>query len=257
MVRGVLLIGHGTRDPSGTEEFFRLGDELRRRVAPRPFAASLLEFQQPDIPTAWGELVESGVDHIDVAPLLLFAAGHAKQDIPGALARCASETPGVTYRQAGPISRHPAIVDLLLKRLGTARTPRAIDPTGQRTAVLMVGRGSRDPCAQADMRVLGELIARRVDAAAVETAFYAMAEPKFPDRLERLAGSGRYDQVIVQPHLLFTGRIFEAIGREAQGAAQRHPGVRLAVSRYLGPEPAVARAIADRLQADRVHALTP
>ncbi len=242
---GVLLIGHGTRDAEGTAQFFQLADELRRRLGGQPVAPCLLEFQSPSIADAWKTLVDQGVDRVQVAPLLLFAAGHAKQDIPREIACCQAATSGVVTEQGGPISRHPAIVALLGRRLQDSLATSAA--ARQRTAVVMVGRGSHDPCAQADMRVLSEVVAHRVSVARVETAFYAMANPRLPEVIDRVVSTGHYDTVVVQPHLLFTGRLFNAIGRHCDEADRRHAGVRIICSDYLGPDPRVAEAIADRL----------
>lgn len=255
---GVLLVGHGTRDDQGNAEFFRLADELAQRLDDRSVAPCLLEFQHPTIAEAWDWLVAAGVTHVQTAPLLLFAAGHAKRDIPDAIEACRCTTPRITTDQSGPLSRHPAIVELARQRLRETLDTLPVAP--ERTAVVMVGRGSYDPCAQADMRLLAELLRHRVSVARVETAFYAMAVPKLPDVIDRIASDAlsgksspggesmsKIEAIVVQPHLLFTGRLFEAIGRQCDEAQRRHPGIRVVCSRYLGPDPLVAEAIADRI----------
>jgi sirohydrochlorin cobaltochelatase len=243
--RGVLLVGHGTRDEVGTAQFFELATRLCELLSPIPVEAALLEFQRPTIPQAWESLVSGGAEHIHVAPLLLFAAGHAKQDIPDIIADCRAKTPNVSFDQARPISRHCSIIELVVRRL--QGTLKELESPPSRTAIVMVGRGSHDPCAQADMRVLSEVVSRRVEGAATMTAFYAMAEPRLPDVLERVAGSERYDGIVVHPHLLFEGRLYQAIVKQTKEAAQHHPQVRLATSPYLGPDPLVAQAIAARI----------
>ena len=100
--------------------------------------------------------------------------------------------------------------------------------------------------AQADMRVLAEVISRRVDVAHLTTAFYAMAHPRLPAVLDSLASRRHFDTIIVQPHLLFEGRLFQAIRRQTDEAAQRHPRVEWIHSDYLGPDPLGAEAIAAR-----------
>ena len=248
--RGVMLVGHGTRDEQGTRQFFQLGERLGDAISPIPVQACLLEFQQPTIPQAWAALVESGVRHIHVAPLLLFAAGHAKTDIPDVVTQCQTGSPGVTFDQSRPLSRHPSVIDLVCLRISetAARhpSPRA------RTALIMVGRGSHDPCAQADMRLLTEIVARRTGLAGY-TAFYAMAEPRVPDVIDTVVGSGLYDALIVQPHLLFAGRLFQAIQRQVDEARKRHPCIAIQLSQYLGPDRRIAESIAARIEltADR------
>ena len=159
---GVLLIGHGTRDVDGTREFFELAGLLSDRLAPFPVEGCLLEFQSPTIPEAWRSLVGQGVKHVRVTPLLLFAAGHAKDDIPELIGQCAESTPGVTHAQTRALSRAPEIVDLLSARV--SEVAKTADVTlDDAVAVVFVGRGSYDPCAQADMRILAEIVARRLN----------------------------------------------------------------------------------------------
>ena len=206
--------------------------------------AALLEFQKPTIPEAWASLVSAGVQHIHVAPLLLFAAGHAKQDIPEVLAECQKNTPHVSFDQSRPISREPSLIDIVVQRISSTL---ADNPLTQTTALVMVGRGNRDPCAQADMRILSELVNHRLEVSSTVTAFYAMAEPKLPAVLDQVAQTGRFDQIVVHPHLLFEGRLHQAITAQTEEAKTRHPKVQFTMSAYLGPDRLVAKAIAGRI----------
>lgn len=241
---GILLVGHGTRNADGTRQFFELEKHLSDLVSPAPVTAGLLEFQSPSIPEAWNTLLSQEVTHIHVAPLLLFAAGHAKQDIPDILAECQARSRQVTFDQSRPLSRHAAIIDLAIQRLDTALNSCQHSP--ERTAVIMVGRGSHDPCARADMLVLSEIISHRSFVAEVITTFYAMTEPRLTDTLQATAISGRFDTIVVQPHLLFEGKLYQAILDQTKEAAQRHPSVQWITSGYLGPDPLLANAIANR-----------
>ncbi len=243
----VMLVGHGTRDEEGTRQFFALSDRLAELIAPAPVAPALLEFQSPTIEEAWGQLVASGATHISVAPLLLFSAGHAKQDIPGIVAHCQLRTPHVTWSQSRPLSRHPAVIDLSVER-GRAAVSICTSPRSGR-ALVFVGRGSHDPCAQADTRLLGHLVGHRLQVAATFTAFYAMAEPSVPAVLDLVASCGHYRDIIVQPHLLFAGRLHEAIVKQTAEAALRHPHMHFHLADYLGPQSAIAQAINDRQRA--------
>lgn len=244
---GVLLVGHGTRDAVGTRQFFELAELLAASIAPVPVEPALLEFQSPTIETAWERLVEAGVMHVIVSPLLLFSAGHAKQDIPGIVTRCQNQTPHVGWSQSRPLSRHPALIELAVERASTAlaRSPSA--PT--QSAFVLVGRGSYDPCAQADTRVLAELIGSRLNVAHTATAFYAMAVPTLDATLRELAESERFSDIVVQPHLLFEGRLHEAISHQVSLASVQYPLIRWHLADYLGPTVPIARAIAARASA--------
>ena len=241
--RGILLVGHGTRDQTGTDQFFQLGRAMDK-LTDHWVQPCLLEFQSPTIDQGWRLLMDKGVDHVHVAPLLLFAAGHAKSDIPDEVQKAATGTP-INWDQCRPLSRSPEIVELVCKRIEQVAAARSLVP--DQTAVLMVGRGSHDPCARSDMRVLTEVVRRRQPAFAFETAFYAMTTPKVPETLDAIAESGRYKTILVQPHLLFQGRLYDAIDQQCRQADERHANVRVLCGDYLGPCDAVAAAVLRRI----------
>ncbi|MEM9585814.1 MAG: sirohydrochlorin chelatase [Planctomycetota bacterium] len=248
---GVLLIGHGTRQANGTDQFFQLADQLQHVMGKVPVAACLLEFQEPTIAQAWASLVDQGVTRIWAAPLLLFAAGHAKQDIPTILAECQRDSPEIVCQMARPLSRQRQLIALVLQRIHARLASGG--STFESTALVMVGRGSYDPCAQADMRVLSTVIGSRLRIDQVETAFYAMAEPRLPTVLDSVASSvlardSDRPQVLVQPHLLFDGRLYRSIQQQIEEAADRHPEVTFVLGDYLGPDRLVAEAIAARVR---------
>lgn len=251
MSSGILLVGHGTRDEAGAAEFDLLTERLRQQVGDQSVEGCFLELRPPTIADAWRRLIEAGVREVHVAPLLLFSAGHAKQDIPSAIARNAAETPGISFDFARPLSRHPLLMEVAVEH--AQQTWRELlaavaELSADRVALVVVGRGSRDPCAQADMRLLTELIGRRLPFPRVETAFYAMANPSLPEVLDRLAGSDEVQAVIVQPHLLFRGAIRDAIGRQVEQASERHRQLTFLTSPHLGPDRRIAAAIAGRIE---------
>lgn len=244
---GVLLIGHGTRDTTGTQQFFELGERLAERLAPLPVESCLLELQSPNIQEGWLRLKARGVRRVLASPLLLFSAGHARSDIPDALDRCHRNSPEMTWRQSRPLSRTPELLQLVLKRLDESLHQATAPP--DRVALLMVGRGSFDPCAQADMKCLTHWVAGRREAASVAVAFYAMAHPPLPVALRRLAAERATASLIIQPHLLFEGSLYQAILKQVKQVAAEFPDKQFIVSHYLGPEPEVVDALTRRLTA--------
>jgi sirohydrochlorin cobaltochelatase len=246
---GVLLIGHGTRDAEGTRQFFELGERLISRLAPVPVEPCLLELQPPTIEQGWTKLVQRGVRRIIAAPLLLFSAGHAKSDIPDALNACLKASPSLTWRESRPLSRAPELLSLLLKRLDASLAQSPVPM--ENTAIVMVGRGSFDPCAQADMKLLTHWVGGQRRASIVRTAFYAMAEPRLPAVLSDVASLPSIQTVIVHPHLLFEGSLYQSILKQVAEAAEAFPSKRFIASSYLGPEPEVADAIIRRLASSK------
>lgn len=243
---GVLLVGHGTRDASGTDQFFQLGQLLASRLHPVPVQPCLLELQSPTIAEGWQCLMDRGVTRVIAAPLLLFSAGHAKTDIPDALNACQSQTSEVTWKSSRPLSRAPELLRLVLRRLDESLS-RSDSPPSE-TAVVMVGRGSFDPCAQADMKLLTHWTSGQRDARRFVTSFYAMAEPRLPVVLRDVASDPAVRTIVIQPHLLFEGNLYQSIIGQINDVERDFPDKQFIISHYLGPEADVADAIIRRLQ---------
>lgn len=242
---GVLLIGHGTRDEDGHREFLRLGAGLAAALAPLPVELSLLELQPPRIPDAWDRLAATGVRQILAAPLLLFSAGHAKSDIPDELAACQLRHPEIAWTLSRPLSRAPELIELVARRWREAITDAGANP--EQTAVIVVGRGSHDPCAQADLRVLAQCVRGRCPVRRVATAFYAMAEPKLDQAIASVVADPGVRHVIIQPHLLFQGAIHRTLLEQVAEASARYPTHHFTTAGYLGPDPLVVAALIRRI----------
>src|SRR5439155_1430723 len=114
---------------------------------------------------------------------MLVAAGHAKGDIPGALARERERHPGLRISYGRPLGPHPTVLFLLRARLA------AIDPAPD-TVVLLVGRGSTDPDANAEIAKVARLLAETTPVAGVEYASVSLAPPGVPAALDRCRALG-------------------------------------------------------------------
>src|SRR5262249_20358923 len=142
-----------------------------RRVGTRvevPVAGGFIELSDPPLHEAVRTL--SGAGTIAAVPLMLVAAGHAKGDIPAALARQRTRHPGLSIVYGRPLGPHPTVLDLLRDRLREAGADRE-------TTVLLAGRGSTDPDANAEVAKVARLLAETTDVAGVEYAFVSLAPP--------------------------------------------------------------------------------
>ena len=80
-----MICGHGSRSKSAESEFGLLARALKKRFPGTPVEYGFLEFSAPNIHMGLDSLLEKGVDHIIAVPGMLFAATHAKNDIPSVL----------------------------------------------------------------------------------------------------------------------------------------------------------------------------
>ncbi|HEX5403474.1 MAG TPA: sirohydrochlorin chelatase, partial [Pseudonocardiaceae bacterium] len=193
----LLLVGHGTVDDRGVTEFRQFVDRMRNRLAADGIAVAggFIELAAPAVSQAWGELADQGYGRLAAVPLVLVAAGHAKGDIPAALEREVRRHPGTSYRFGRPLGPHPVLLDLLTERIA-AVVPQL---EWSDTAVVLVGRGSTDPDANAEVCKVARLLQETRGFAFVETAFVSLAMPNVTAGLTRARLLGAH-RVVVAPY---------------------------------------------------------
>ena len=88
---GILICGHGSRNRLAVEEFAQLVKALKPKFPTVPVEYGYLEFARPVLREGLDRLLEQGVKRVLAVPAMLFAAGHAKNDIPSVLNNYAAE----------------------------------------------------------------------------------------------------------------------------------------------------------------------
>lgn len=251
--RGVLLVGHGTRDAQGQAEFRQVAAMLRKQLSASPVTDCFLELAEPDITVGVDALVEAGVREIIAAPLLLFAAGHAKRDIPQAIAEAAGRHDGVRWSMADALGDHPAVLRLAAQRFAEARRFSEIRRgTSERepATLVVVSRGSSDPEAIASVHAFVDSHCAQLDGVtARQVGFLAAATPTLEETLEWACAQGPAN-IVVQPHLLFHGQLVQDIlakvtAMEAQPSAA---GKKWHIADHLGPAEGIVTALLTRIQ---------
>lgn len=240
MSQVVMIVGHGTRDEQGQHECAQLLDQVRAQRPGLRAELGYLELCPPPIPERVDALAADGVDRVTVVPLVLLGAGHAKGDVPAAIARERLRHPRITFSYARPLGIRPELLEIVDERL--AAVPAA--DRGE-TAVVLVGRGSTDPDANADLAKVARLLWEGRSWPMVEPAFVSLAEPSVPAAMERCYRLGARRLVVI-PYFLFTGVLERRIRDQAEAWAAGRPDVTLAQAGYLGPDPRVAAAVLAR-----------
>ncbi|WDV50750.1 sirohydrochlorin chelatase [Streptomyces coeruleorubidus] len=243
----LLIAGHGTRDDAGAEAFRDFVRELGARHPELPVAGGFIELSPPPLGEAVTELVERGVRRFAAVPLMLVSAGHAKGDIPAALAREKERHPGISYTYGRPLGPHPALLNVLERRLDEALGGAAGRRPGDRAdvTVLLVGRGSTDPDANAEVHKAARLLWEGRGYAGVETAFVSLAAPDVPSGLDRCVRLGAR-RIVVLPYFLFAGILPDRVRLQTEGWAAAHPEVEVRSADVIGPEPELLDLVWER-----------
>ncbi|WP_238653191.1 precorrin-3B C(17)-methyltransferase [Paenibacillus piscarius] len=265
-MKTVLLVGHGSRVPAGNEELLRFTGQLAARRPELKMETCFIELASPSILGGIAKCVADGATQIYIVPIILFAAGHSKLDIPMAIDEAKRNYPGVEFIYGRPLGVQPRAVELLLDRIGEAEQlpfpavqvnetgiraskPQAVRTSAvadEDTAVLLMGRGGSDPDANSDFYKLGRLLWERTGYRTVESCFIAVAKPSLPDGLERCLALGAR-RIIVQPYLLFTGVLMEQFAEIVARFAAEHPGIEVEMGGPLGAHPLMLDMLNERI----------
>ena len=173
---GVLICGHGSRNRLAVDEFAKLADGLRLKLPHLPVEHGYLEFARPILRDGLEKLRQQGVERVLAVPGMLFAAGHAKNDIPSVLNTYSAETGlQVDYgRELG--------VDLKMIQAAGARIREAIDQASRDvplsdTLLVVVGRGSSDPDANSNVAKVTRMLVEGFGFGWGETVYSGVTFP--------------------------------------------------------------------------------
>ena len=245
------LIGHGTRSATGLSQLRQFAEQVSAQRRDIPVGLGIIEHAEPDLDDGIDmllgsdPLIASGSRQLVAVPLVLLGAGHLKDDGPQALARARRRHPHLDAAYAPALGVHPAVLDVA--------ADRACEAGGAETdAVVLVGRGSSDPDANADLHKVARLLAdgRGLGMGAggatadqpspslglVEPAFVSLAEPGVAGALGRCHRLGARS-ITVQPYFLFRGVLMDRIASEALEWEREHAGCRVLIGRELSPDP--------------------
>lgn len=236
----VLMVGHGSRDAAANQEFEQLVARYQAHRAELELRYGYVELAQPSLAEALSGIPLDS-EEVTLLPLFLFAAGHVKNDIPLALSGARRELRSVKFRAARAIGVHPALVELALERAG-----QLSDAEARRTAVVVVGRGSSDPDANADFCKVAMLIGERRPFLRVAPSFVGIARPRFEETLE-LVARARPERLLVIPYLLFAGRLFAQLQSQVAEFRGRSPRIKTTMAPQLGVDERLLRVLDERL----------
>ena len=247
---GIMVCGHGSRDENAVREFSVVAKAMRERYPERDVEYGFLEFAQPIIREGLDKLAARGTTRVLAVPGMLFAAGHAKNDIPSVLNTYMAQNPGldITYgRELGIDTRMiRAAGDRVGAALVEADTEYGVVPRHE-TLLLVVGRGASDPDANSNVAKVCRMLWEGLGFGWAETAYSGVTFPLIKPALEHAVKLG-YRRIVVFPYFLFTGILVRRIYDHSDEIAAAHPDVQIVKASYLNDHPLVLDTFAERVE---------
>jgi sirohydrochlorin cobaltochelatase len=244
---GVMVCGHGSRDEEAITEFQAVARGIAQRLPEFPADYGFLEFARPIIRDGLDALRKRGVTRCLAVPGMLFAAGHAKDDIPSVLNKYQADHPGFRIEYGRDLA-----VDLKLLRAARERIEQAERTVSRKvpreeTLLVVVGRGTSDPDANSNISKVARMLWEGMGFGWTEVCYSGVAFPLVGPGLEHAVKLG-YKRIIVFPYFLFTGVLVKRIYAITDEMAARHPEIEFLKASYLNDHPLVLDAFAERVR---------
>jgi sirohydrochlorin cobaltochelatase len=230
------------------EEFSLLVKGLRERFPSLKIEYGFLEFSSPNIHMALNRLREQGVKHIFAVPGMLFAATHAKNDIPSVLTTYKENYPELTVSYGKELGLHDEMINAfkhrVLESLGYSEAPK----TGELydTMLVVVGRGTSVVDANAEAAKLTRIISETLGFGWSETVYSGVTYPSVGRGLEMALKLG-FKRIVIAPYFLFGGRLIDRIYGYVDKVAAENPDVEFVKANYLRDQTHVLNTFITRI----------
>lgn len=246
--KGIMICGHGSRDKDAEREFGLVAAGLKKRFPDLPVEYGFLEFSAPNIHMGLNRLVEQGVKEIYAVPGMLFAATHAKNDIPSVLTTYEEKSHNLNVTYGRELGLQEDMIQAFQARIYESL---GIDPENPPkslydTLLVVVGRGTSDTHANAEVAKLTRIVNENMGFGWADTVYSGVTYPSVGAGLDKLLKLG-YKRVVVAPYFLFTGRLIKRIQGYVDKVAQENPNIKLIQTPYLSDHSKVIDAFENRV----------
>ena len=245
---GVMLCGHGSRSQEAVDEFAHLAKRLPAFL-PNSWMVDYgyLEFANPVIREGLDRLRARACDRILAVPGMLFAAMHAKNDIPSVLNAYAAEH-GLRIDYGRELGVDPRMIraaaDRIEAAIAAADATRGPVPRAE-TCLIVIGRGASDPDANSSVSKISRLLWEGMGFGWCETGYSGVTFPLVEPALTHAARLG-YRRIVVFPYFLFTGILVDRIYGFTDLVAAAHPEIEFVKAGYLNDHDQVVATFAER-----------
>ncbi|EJO51264.1 CbiX/SirB N-terminal domain-containing protein [Burkholderia multivorans] len=112
---GIVLFGHGARDPRWAEPFERLAARLRAAGSAAQVSLAFLELMTPSLDAAVAAQIAAGCTRVTVVPVFFGQGGHVRRDLPQLIDACRAAHPGVEIRCATAVGEDDGVLDAIAR----------------------------------------------------------------------------------------------------------------------------------------------
>lgn len=252
----ILIIGHGARDKEGdgNREVEEFAQQWRQHHPEWRIEVCFIEYATMLLDEGLSRAAQN-TQRVIAIPLILGAAGHVRMEIPAAIAAARLRFPQVTFLCARNIGSEHKVLEMVRFRLHQAMS-RLDMPDPRTTGVVLLGRGSSEPAANAEVAKLARWLYETTDHDLLDIAFTGITHPRLEGVVQRQVRLGM-TQLIVLPFYLFTGRLIKRIIRQVERLQHTYPERPMLLAPYIGHHEKLFELAEERLQECREGTIPP
>jgi sirohydrochlorin cobaltochelatase len=243
---GVMICGHGSRDPKACAEFRTLVNGIAARLPEWPVEMGYLEFARPIIREGLDALRARGVERILAVPGMLFAAGHVKNDVPSVLNAYARQH-GAELAMGRDLGIDGKLLQAARDRIEAALQRAVAEVPLEETCLVVIGRGTSDSDANGNVAKVTRMLWEGMGFGHAEVGYSGVAHPRTEVAVGRATRLG-FRRILVFPYFLFTGVLVRRIYDAVDAVAVSHPGVEFLKAHYLDDHPLVIETFLERIR---------
>jgi sirohydrochlorin cobaltochelatase len=113
-MKGIILFGHGARDPRWREPFDRLASLWRAQHPKIRVELAFLELMQPSLEEAVAAHGAAGAKEVLVVPVFFGQGGHLRNDFPVLLSACQEKFPEITLSATQAVGEDEAVLQAII-----------------------------------------------------------------------------------------------------------------------------------------------
>ena len=241
----ICLIGHGSRDPEGNQQFLTLWQKLRERNFCPITEGGILEFAKPTATEALSACHQNDIKNMIIVPGILFSGKHTQKDIPDIAREIFQDQPEINLIFSQPLATQPEVMQVCRARIEESEklSPKSISRA--ETLLLIVAHGSRDTDfntqVEKDLLQLGE----NLGFSKTHICFAATSQHSLEDVI---FNPQEFHRVILLPFFLFTGVWVKRVHALADTFQGKYPDTEFLRAPCLGHHELIVDALIQRVR---------
>jgi sirohydrochlorin cobaltochelatase len=175
---------------------------------------------------------------------MLFAAGHAKNDIPAVLNKYSSQN-GLLIQYGRELGLNSLMIGAAGARVKEIIDSNPIFPISE-TLLVVAGRGSSDPDANSNVCKITRMLVEGFGFGWGETFFSGVTFPLVEPGLRHVLKLG-FQRVILLPYFLFSGVLVSRVKDHSKRVSDDNPNVQFLNATYLSDQDFVIDTFMERI----------